>query len=214
MSMRDAFRRAGMDMPEETERREDRPTQASSRNRKCGGCGKMFEPSQPNHRFCNDCHGQRRSPGGQASAVQQAQNVPTLPDSYFILDQGEPCLHTGFVSKRTVDPLAATMANASPRLTTGQIRRFFNHCRDIERRLKVDGESWPQVAADFESLSAHAQYASSGQNRKIPVAFRQFIDSNVNRVTSSEDPRVAFLEGFVPHFEALVGFGAAHMRDS
>ena len=189
MSMREAFRKAGMEVPNEPERREEMP-QRSGRGR------------EQQDRA-------RRPDGGQ-----QDQSIPALPDSYFILDQDKPCLHTAFVSKRTVDPLAATMANANPRLTTGQIRRFFNHCREIERRLKIDGESWTQVAADFESLSAHAQYASSGQNRKIPREFRQFIDRNVNRVTSSEDPRVAFLEGFLPHFEALVGFGAAHMRDS
>ena len=188
MSMRDAFRRAGIEVPDGTAGREDMSRQPG-RDRGQQGPG-------------------RRPDGGR-----QERNIPALPDSYFILDQGSPCLHTGFVSKRTVDPLAEAMANASPRLTTGQIRRFFNHCREIERRLKVDGESWPQVAAGFESLSAHAQYASSGQNRKIPAVFRQFIDSNVDRVTSSDDPRVAFLEGFVPHFEALVGFGAAHMRD-
>ena len=212
--MREAFRRAGMNVPDEPERREAMVTRTSPQNRNCDHCGKTFEPSHPSHRLCDDCHSQRRSPGGWSGGGQQGQNAPAFPDSYFILDQGRPCLHTTFVSKRTVDPLAATMANAHPPLTTGQIRRFFNHCRDIERRLKVDGESWPQVAADFESLSAHAQYASSGQNRKIPVVFRQFIDSNINRITSSEDPRVAFLEGFVPHFEALVGFGAAHMRAS
>ena len=128
------------------------------------------------------------------------------------MDHGNPCLRTDFVSRSTVDPLARQLARADPRLTTGQIRRFFNYCREMERRLKVDGHSWLQVAADFKTLSAHAQYASSG--RKIPQEFRQFTDSNVKRVTSWEDPRIAFLEGFVPHFEALVGFGAAHMRDN
>lgn len=156
--------------------------------------------------------GDRRG-GGQPRANQQQEqpDIPQFPDSYFILDQGEPCLHTAFVARNAVDPLARHLANAHPRLTTGQIRRFFNHCREIERRLKVGGESWPRVAADFQSLSAHAQYAASSQ--KIPQGFRQFIDRNVNRVVSSEDPRTAFLDGFVPHFEALVGFGAAHMRD-
>ena len=189
MSMRDAFRRAGLEPPDGTERREEMTGQPG-RNR-----GRRDRARPPD--------------GGQ-----QEQNIPALPDSYFILDQDRPCLHTAFVSKKFVDPLARNLANANPRLTTGQIRRFFNHCREIERRLKVDGESWPRVAADFEVLSAHAQYASSGQNRKIPVGFRLFIDNNIDRVTSSENPSIAFLEGFVPHFEALVGFGAAHMRDT
>ncbi len=187
MSMRDAFRKAGFDVPDEQERR----------------------PEMPRPRSGNRT---RQDRDHRADSRQQEQTTPKFPDSYFVPDEGGiPCLQTDFVSKKLVDPLARQMSEANPRLTTGQIRRFFNHCREIERRLKVDGESWLQVAADFERLSAHAQNASSGQ--KIPREFQGFIDRNVNRVTFHEDPRFAFLEGFMPHFEALVGFGAAHMRN-
>ena len=187
MSMREAFRKAGI-VPDEHERRDE----VARRTDRRGGRG-----------------GDNRS-----ADRQQDRTMPTFPDSYFILDdQGNLCLRTEFVSREKINPLASGLANANPRLTTGQVRRFFNHCREIERRLKVAGDSWQQVAASFESLSSHAQYASSGQSKKIPPEFRQFIDGNVRRVTSSDDPRAAFLDGFVPHFEALVGFGAAHMRD-
>ena len=47
-----------------------------------------------------------------------------------------------------------------------------------------------------------------GELRDAP----EFIDGNVRRVVSDGNPREAFLRGFLPHFEALVGFGAAHMR--
>ena len=90
------------------------------------------------------------------------------------------------------------------------MRRFFNHCRQLERRLQADGESWEQVAAGFEVLCSHARYAQSA--RKVPVEFTKFIDDNVQRVVTDSNPREAFLRGFLPHFEALVGFGAAHMR--
>ena len=59
-------------------------------------------------------------------------------------------------------------------------------------------------------LCSHAQYALSAH--KIPAEFRGFIDDNVQRVVTDSNPREAFLRGFLPHFEALVGFGAAHMR--
>ena len=74
----------------------------------------------------------------------------------------------------------------------------------------MDEESWVQVSARFELLCAHAQYARAAS--KIPEEFQRFIDDNVRRVTSAQDPGRAFVDGFVPHFEALVGFGAAHMR--
>lgn len=228
MAMRDAFRRAGINVPDEPtrpavlDRNNDMTVRQEPQSRDsatCEGCGKIFVPRQAWHKQCDDCFRPRQrassGPGGQPSRRERQRNpLPELPTSYFETDgKGNPCLIPGFVSKRTMDPLAQRLANAQPRLTTGQIRRFFNHCRQIEHRLKVDGETWYQVAATFESLSAHAQNASSGQNRKIPQEFQGFIDSNVRRVSAAADPRKAFLDGFMPHFEALVGFGAAYMRD-
>ena len=198
MSMREAMREAGIEVPDEPERR-DTSSMSTQQQRPRG----------------QDRGGQRDRRAQRGGGSQQNNlPMPTFPKSYFLPDEKKPCLNTAFVSKKTVDPLAQGLADAHPRLTTGQIRRFFNHCRELERKLKVDGESWPRVAADFEALSAHAQYACPGRNNKIPVEFRQFIDDNVDRVTAAEDPRTAFLEGFLPHFEALVGFGAAHMRDN
>ena len=140
------------------------------------------------------------------------REVPTLPSAYFATDeQNRRYLRPAFVARKTVDPLAHQLARqARPALTTGQMRRFFNHCRLLERRLQADGESWQQVAAGFEVLCSHAQYAQSAH--KIPADFRRFIDENVQRVVTDSNPREAFLRGFLPHFEALVGFGTAHMR--
>ena len=137
--------------------------------------------------------------------------MPALPDSYFTSDgKGRPCLDTAFVSKRNMDQMARCLAGARPGLTTGQVRRFFNHCRLIERRLTIDGETWECVAASFEMLGCHAQNARFAG--KIPDQFQAFIDANVGRVVSSKDPRASFLAGFLPHFEALVGFGARHLK--
>ena len=87
------------------------------------------------------------------------------------------------------------LGNGRPRLTTGQLRRFYNYCRSIERQLKVEGRSWEQVAADFEKLAFHAQYAQS--SGKIPREFQQFIDDNMGRVKAAEGrQQEAFLEGF------------------
>ena len=150
---------------------------------------------------------QRRRPGRG-----DRREAPRFPSNYFATDEeNRRYLQPAFVARKTVDPLARQLArHARPALTTGQMRRFFNHCRQLERRLQADGESWEQVAAGFEGLCSHAQYAQSA--RKIPAEFRGFIDDNVQRVVSDGNPREAFLRGFLPHFEALVGFGAAHMR--
>ena len=157
-------------------------------------------------------HRERRDAGRGDRGGPSTIDLPKFPDSYFGTDDsGRSYLQSAFVARKNVDPWARYLAyDARPKLTRGQVRRFFNHCRDIERRLKVGAQSWAQVSASFESLCFHAQYAKEAG--KIPDEFRKIIDENVKRVTSSEDPKTAFLNGFLPHFEALVGFGTAYMR--
>ena len=156
----------------------------------------------------------RRDRGSGGHGGPPRENLPKFPDSYFGTDDhGLSYLQSDFVSKQNVDHLARLLGtDATPKLTTSQMRRFFNHCREIERRLKVDGESWEQVSARFESLCYHAQNAVSTRPPKIPKEFQNFIDENVKRVVSAKEPERAFLDGFLQHFEALVGFGAAHMK--
>ncbi len=155
---------------------------------------------------------QRQNRRGRGHDRPPKRTLLKFPDSYFKPDKMDKSyLQPAFVSKKNVDPLAKHLGKyANPKLTTGQLRRFFNHCREIERRLKVDGESWEQVSARFEVLCCHAQNARSG--RKIPIEFQRFIDENVKRVVIAKEPKKAFLDGFLPHFEALVGFGAAHLK--
>lgn len=206
MTMREAFRKAGFDVP--PEEREGRDDVERRQNRGGGGQG-----GGRRGRGRGDSN---RGGGRRRDRFQAPRDMPTFPDAYFAPDEnGAPCLRTEFVSRAKVDALSEILARGvQPNLTTGQARRFFNHCREIERRLRVEGESWDEAAASFQSLSAHAQYASSGQSPKIPHEFQRFIDDNVDRVSSDDDPRDAFLRGFLPHFEALVGFGAAYMRDN
>ncbi len=158
----------------------------------------------------NDKKFGNRGNGGRNNSARG--HVQKLPDSYFENDeQGRKYLHPVFVSKKTIDPLARLLGqDARPNLTTGQMRRFFNECREIERLVEVDGESWERVSARFEGLCYHAQNAV--WKHKIPREFQEFIDDNVRRVVIAAEPRETFLYGFLPHFEALVGFGAAYMR--
>ena len=191
MSMSEAFRRAGIDVPDQPERRDEMARPQDQRASRSGGGGRR---------------GDTRNSG--------PRNVPPpqFPDDYFERDpDGNRCLRTTFVSRANVDALASRLAGARPALTTGQLRRFYNYCRTMERQLKVERRSWTQVAADFEALAFHAQYAQSAG--KIPHEFQQFIDDNVRRVNAAGGyHQEAFLRGFLPHFEALVGFAAAHLR--
>lgn len=195
MSMREAFRQAGIDVPDQRERRDEmaRPREQQGGSR--GGGGR------------DDRRGRGRGGGGR-----QNEPLPEFPAVYFGTDQeGNRYRLTDFVSREKVDDLAIKLGKNG--LTTGQLRRFYNYCRSIERQLNVEGRNWQQVAADFEELVFHAQYAQSAH--KIPVEFQQFIDDNVRRVKAADgQQREAFLEGFLPHFEALVGFASAHLREN
>ena len=237
MAMRDALRKAGYDVPpEEPERMDDmarRPNQGGSGGgnqrggsggggNRGGGGGQRGGGGGNQRRDWRPGGGgnqrQDRRPGGGGNQARPPLKMPEFPDAYFAPDaKGNLCLRTEFVEKEKMDDMARKLArNAYPNLTTGQARRFFNHCRDIERRLHVEGESWQSVAARFESLSSFARYAQGPDDArspgKIPAEFREFIDANVRRVKSSDDPGDAFLRGFLPHFEALIGFGSAYMR--
>lgn len=125
-----------------------------------------------------------------------------LKDGYFDSDGN---LKVEYVSRDKVEPLAQRMGS----LTIHQVRRYFGHCRAIERRLKSGGASWASVWPEVKKLDiAAADGAAKHPQPKIPALFHDFIRRNVDRIKTERD----FLRGFLPHFEALVGFGQAHFR--
>jgi len=95
-----------------------------------------------------------------------------------------------------------------PDLSAHQIRRYFGHCRAIETRLKATGAEWESVWPEVKKLDVAAADAAAKQPPKIPALFHDFIRRNVDKIKSRND----FLRGFLPHFEALVGFGQAHFK--
>jgi hypothetical protein len=118
-------------------------------------------------------------------------------------------LRVEYVDREHMEPLAREMAD--DRLSSGQARRFFTHCRMVETLLKAHGKSPERLAAlwavqfpAFVRLDVFAADALAKQ--KVPKLFHDFIERNVNAVRTQKD----FLEGFMPHFEALIGFGNAH----
>lgn len=124
-----------------------------------------------------------------------------LKDGYF---DAKGCLRIEYVSRDKVEPLAQQMKG----LTKHQIRRYFGHCRAIETRLKSGGVSWAAVWPEVKKLDVAAADGASKQPPKIPEHFHKFIRRNVDKIKTKED----FLKGFLPHFEALVGFGQAHFK--
>ncbi|MBI4540732.1 MAG: type III-A CRISPR-associated protein Csm2 [Gemmatimonadetes bacterium] len=145
-------------------------------------------------------------PGGsKPETIRAIWGADYLKDGYF---DSNGHLRIEYVQRDRVEPLARTMCQASPPLTTGQLRRFFQHCRAIEARLKGRRSSWDRERRHVALLDAAAQDAVGKSPRKIPELFFDFISRNIQTVRTEAD----FLEGFLPHFEALVGFGARYLR--
>lgn len=165
----------------------------------------------PNHRD-NRPGGQFQRGGNQYE--QRNREEPTLDSlwpgylngGYFDADGN---LKPEYVSRAQVERLVKAMSRANPLLTPHQIRRFFQHCRAIEARLKAQTSTWGAEQANFYKLDSAAADAFGKSPKKIPKLFHDFIQRNVAAVKSADH----FLKGFLPHFEALVGFGSQYLKE-
>lgn len=151
----------------------------------------------------------------RADAAPPHRNVRTVGELWpHYLDGGyftpEGHLRRDYVSRERMEPLIQAMAQGDPKLNQHQIRRFFQHCRALEARLRARKDTWPALEAEFCKLDAAAADAAGKSPPKIPPLFHDFIRRNVAAVRSEDD----FLKGFLPHFEALVGFGTLHLPKS
>jgi len=120
-------------------------------------------------------------------------------------------LRPEYVQRGTVEELARAMAGDSG-LTRKQARRFFQHCRWLERRLNLGEQSgqskWGDLRGDVYKLDIAAADALNKEPAKIPVIFHDFIKYNVGAIKTERD----FRDGFMRHFEALIGFGYRHFK--
>lgn len=141
--------------------------------------------------------------------------MPQEPEEYLldILKHGyfnnAGNLRPQFVTRDQIVPLAKKMAEETPPLTMHQVRRFFQHCRAIEAKLRANTSTWEAEKAIFLQLDIAAADGFNKSPKKIPKLFHDFIKSNVETVKNEND----FLKGFLPHFEALVGFGSQFFKE-
>lgn len=161
------------------------------------------------HRRTND------PKGGRGGPVQPQQSITNLWPNYlqggYFDENGY--LKPEYVSREKIEPLVKAMCKDGDEerrdgLTSHQIRRYFGHCRTIETRLKTTGARWESAVPEIKKLDIAAADGFAKQPRKIPDLFHEFIKRNVAAIKTKKD----FLEGFLPHFEAIVGFGTAHFK--
>lgn len=163
----------------------------------------MPQPSRPGPR-----RGASPTVGGPAQRERSLEELwpQYLRNGYF---DTAGTLRPDYVARDRIVPLVKAMDGAQPRLTMSQVRRFFQHCRAIEARLRAHSSTWAAEDPAFRKLDVAAADAAGKSKPKIPRLFHDFIKANVSAVRTERD----FLNGFLPHFEALVGFGAQFFRE-
>jgi CRISPR type III-A-associated protein Csm2 len=146
----------------------------------------------------------QRDRDGPPGPSRVAELWPDYLKGGYFDEQGH--LRIEYVSRDKVEPLAQAMSA----ITSHQIRRYFGHCRALETRLRCTDAAWGALWPEVKKLDIAAADAAAKDSPKpkIPILFRDFIQRNVDSIKCQKD----FLEGFLPHFEAVVGFGQAYFR--
>jgi len=111
------------------------------------------------------------------------------------------------IRRKQMRQLADELSRAYPPLTSSQVRRFYNHCWAVKQALA--SRDWGEVRPRFLKLDVAAADALGKSPPKISKLFHDFIQENVAAVKTDRD----FVEGFLPHFEALVGFGSGLFKE-
>jgi CRISPR type III-A-associated protein Csm2 len=153
----------------------------------------------------NQPYGGRNQPG--QSSPQTCNEVwPSYLSGGYFDSAGN--LRRDYITRERMEPFVKKMSEVRPNLTQSQVRRFFQHCRALEARLRSRQAKWPELEAEFCKIDAVAADAAGKSPAKIPGLFHDFIRRNVAAVHSEKE----FLHGFLPHFEAFVGFGSRHIK--
>ena len=84
-------------------------------------------------------------------------------------------------------------------LSSAQLRKFFNEFRQLEKKVEIEG--FNKVKPLIKMVKSKAAYASNPSNPKIPRSFKNFLNTNLDRIEGEKD-----FQAFMLHFEAVVGF--------
>lgn len=81
-----------------------------------------------------------------------------------------------------------------------QIRKYYDYCKNLEGILKIKND-FSCIIPDLYQLIPLTNNAMNKGN--ISNAFRDFLEININQAVKSEKN---FLDGFMPHFQSLIGY--------
>ncbi len=164
--------------------------------RKCENCGKEFVPEKEWYHYCSSkC--QREAETSRARATPDTRtsfrfDASYLRKGYFLDPKCEQ------LDPEVLDSLAFEVAKklANTGINSHQLRRFFNQVRAVAAR-----PSFAAAKADLVALKSVAAYQVG--RGLVREDFKQFIDRNVDLAAQRQEN---LQHGFVPHFQAVLGF--------
>jgi len=137
-------------------------------------------------------------PGGTGN--YQQPNNPKLPPGYLA---GGYFNAAGYLKNELlVDharEVASLIGEGNDGIKNSQLRKFFGHVRAADMRMNY---GVPYEAVHVSILELASFVADAKGKSKVPEVFRRFIDKNLENVHDAK----SFREGFVKHFQAVVGF--------
>ncbi len=89
------------------------------------------------------------------------------------------------------------------KLSSAQLRRFFNRARTLERQLDSGAKNFDRLKEDI-AVFKHLAAAAVGK-KNAPEIFKIFMDKNVHLILQSSDPN-AFKRGFLMHLQGIVAY--------
>ena len=149
-------------------------------------------------------HDRQRFPprtGGFPPSRDPTRQAPSLDPNYLkdgYFDQKRNLLPE--VIQKWPEERAKALRREQPKLTSTQLRRFFNRARILERQLK-SGKPFDRLKEEILNLKVIA-VAAAGRGT-APELFKQIMERNVELAVQSED---AFMRGFLTHMQSLVAY--------
>ena len=106
--------------------------------------------------------------------------------------------------------------NKKDKLNANQLRRFYNECKNLEKKFSFAKQKQTSEADSIETashaaflqvlplikmLKAKVSYAANPSNPKIPRKFSDWLNTSIDGIEDEKD-----FEAFLLSFEAVVGY--------
>jgi CRISPR-associated protein Csm2 len=127
--------------------------------------------------------------------------------SIYYEDSEEKILKTGLVTEDAEREAKKLTQDTRDKITSAQLRRFYGEFKGLERKATdkesgiITEDSFRPILPLIKMVKSKVAYASNEKNRKVPLAFKEWMEKHIQAINSARD-----FEAFLLHFEAVVGF--------